>query len=59
MFYIEPCEYEPCVSCSYVEYDSFLNKLYCSHEPLPDGLGNRALVDKWGSCGYYEGYKYE
>jgi len=52
-YYTEPDRDEPCFMCEHREYDSFHDETWCGHEPEPDGLGNRLLVDKWGHCEYF------
>lgn len=55
-YYDEPCRDRPCMNCKYMTYDSFHDETWCDHKPPPDGLGARLLVDKWGSCEFWEEY---
>lgn len=52
--YNVPCEEEPCMFCKFREYDSFHDELWCGHKPPPDGLNGRLLIDKWGTCEWWE-----
>jgi hypothetical protein len=52
--YDEPNSSEPCFQCKYKDYDSFQDETFCNHSPLAEGIPYRAIIDKWGSCEYYE-----
>ncbi len=52
--YDEPNKDRPCSKCEYYEYDSFHDERWCDHIPLAEGINNRCLVDRWGSCEYWK-----
>lgn len=42
-----------CFDCYFYRYDSFHDESYCSHDPLADMIGPRALIDSCGSCEFF------
>jgi hypothetical protein len=57
--YEEPCKDKPCMNCKHRNYDSFHNETWCGHKPVPEGIGSHLLIDKWGSCEYWEDWEEE
>ena len=55
--YDDPCTDKPCIRCVYREYDTFHDELWCTHKPPPDYLPNRLIVNREGTCEYWEKYK--
>ena len=51
--YISPEVDKPCCDCEYRRYDSFHNELWCDHDPKPEGLNGRRLIDCQGTCEYW------
>lgn len=35
-----------------------LQELWCDHDPKPDGINDRRIIGEWGTCEYWEEWKY-
>ena len=43
-----------CGNCIHRNYDSFHDESWCGHNPKPDGLCPRLLVEHTDKCEYFE-----
>jgi len=43
-----------CGICEHRNYDSFHDESWCGHEPKPEGLCGRLLVEHTDKCEYFE-----
>lgn len=53
-YYSEPSSERPCSLCKFRQYDSWHNESWCQHTPPPLGIGERLLIDTWGTCEHWE-----
>jgi len=45
---------ERCEECVYYRYDTSSDEIWCSHRPLPFGIGERCIVERAGRCEFFE-----
>ena len=52
--YDEPSADKPCFKCESREYDTNLDEKWCNHDPSPEELPYRSIIDNWGTCEYWK-----
>jgi len=58
VYYTEPDEDKPCLRCKHRRHDTCLSELWCNHDPAPNGIYYRRVIGEWGTCEYWEEWKY-